>query len=144
MEFVGKWEWGNDDDGGFTNDPDDPGGATKFGISQRAHPNENIPNLTIERARELYFKGYWLPYCEGVDWPINIVVFDTAVNGGLRDILSRLPEDFSVQEFLQARRERYLRLIQKNPKLAKYKKGWLNRVNDLAKFIEIIEDQTDY
>ena len=46
-------------DPGYVNDPRDPGGETKFGISKRAHPNEDITNLTYERALEIYKTEYW-------------------------------------------------------------------------------------
>ena len=38
----------------FTDDPNDAGGATKYGISQRAYPNVDIRNLTEQQAREIY------------------------------------------------------------------------------------------
>ena len=37
-------------EGGYVNDPDDPGGETKYGISKKAYPDEDIKELTIERA----------------------------------------------------------------------------------------------
>ena len=37
-------------EGPFSSDPRDPGGPTKFGISQRAYPSLDIPNLTAEAA----------------------------------------------------------------------------------------------
>jgi len=68
----------------YTEDPKDPGGATKFGISQRAYPSEDIRNLTRERAAELYERDYWrkvrgdsVPFCLG------FLLFDTAVNCGV-------------------------------------------------------------
>lgn len=45
--------------GKYHNKKGDGGGATKFGISQRAFPEEDIKNLTEERARELATKNYW-------------------------------------------------------------------------------------
>lgn len=41
-----------------TKDPDDPGGTTKFGISQRAYPNLDIENLSYAEAREIYLQDY--------------------------------------------------------------------------------------
>ena len=41
-------------------DPADPGGHTKYGISKRAYPHEDIAALTPERARVLYERDYWL------------------------------------------------------------------------------------
>lgn len=48
-------------EGGYVNDPNDPGGETKYGITKRDFPNEDIPNLTKERAIELYKAKYWDP-----------------------------------------------------------------------------------
>lgn len=41
-------------EGGESNDPADPGGLTKYGISQRAHPTVNISALTENDAIEIY------------------------------------------------------------------------------------------
>ena len=39
-------------EGGLVNDPQDPGGVTKFGISQRSYPALDIRELTPERQGE--------------------------------------------------------------------------------------------
>ena len=33
-------------EGGYVNDPDDPGGETNFGVAKRSHPDVDIANLT--------------------------------------------------------------------------------------------------
>ena len=33
--------------------------GTKYGISAHEYPNEDIKNLTVERAAEIYREGYW-------------------------------------------------------------------------------------
>lgn len=69
---------------GYVNDPKDPGGETKYGISKRAYPNEDIPNLTLARAHELYQRDYWdKAGCEALSWPCALMVFDSAVNQGV-------------------------------------------------------------
>jgi len=73
-------------EGGYVNDPTDKGGETNFGISKRAYPNEDIKNLTIERAKELYYNDYWLKQsCHLLEgYPeIAIELFDTSVNMGV-------------------------------------------------------------
>jgi len=42
----------------YTEDPKDPGGGTKFGISKKRYPRENIRKLTREQAVKLYKKDY--------------------------------------------------------------------------------------
>jgi lysozyme family protein len=48
-------------EGGYDNDPDDDGGETKYGISKASYPQEDIKNLTIERAIEIYTRDIWNP-----------------------------------------------------------------------------------
>jgi lysozyme family protein len=49
-------------EGGYSNDPDDPGGETKYGISKRQYPDLDIKNLTIHQAKEIYWRDYWTKY----------------------------------------------------------------------------------
>jgi lysozyme family protein len=42
-----------------TNDPQDPGGRTKYGISSRYHPEVDLDSLTLEKAQEFFRKEYW-------------------------------------------------------------------------------------
>ena len=46
-------------EGGYVNHPNDRGGETKFAISSRWYPTEDIKNLTQERASMLLFRDYW-------------------------------------------------------------------------------------
>jgi lysozyme family protein len=70
-------------EGGYTNDPRDPGGETKFGISKRSYPSLNISALTEDDAKAIYLRDYWsVMHCEQLPWPLNLYVFDSAVNEG--------------------------------------------------------------
>ena len=71
-------------EGGLVSDPADPGGTTKFGISQRAYPAEDIKSMTIERAKALYKRDYW-DRIRGDELlaPIDEYTFDFAVNSGV-------------------------------------------------------------
>lgn len=145
FQFVAKWEWGDRKDGGYTNDPTDPGGETKWGISKRAHPNLDIKNLTLEQAAEIYLSEYWdATGCDLVastDIGYAVAIFDTAVNCGVSRTKGWLKEAEDVKSFLELRRKYYYMLIDKNPKLVKFKQGWLNRLNDLHKYIDILSEQ---
>lgn len=71
-------------EGGYVNDPHDPGGETRFGISKRAYPNEDIKNLSIDRAKQLYRSDCWdACKCDAIPSPLNLYVFDAAVNQGV-------------------------------------------------------------
>ena len=47
-------------EGGYVNHPHDRGGPTKYGISTRWYPNEDIKNLTRERANAIFYRDYWI------------------------------------------------------------------------------------
>ena len=71
-------------EGGYVNSRADPGGETKFGISKRSYPGENIPALTIDRAKAIYRHDFWGPAgCDAMPDGAKLQVFDMAVNSGV-------------------------------------------------------------
>jgi lysozyme family protein len=85
-------------EGGLSLDPRDRGNwttgvinkgtlrGTKYGVSAMTYPNVDIQNLTIEQAKEIYYRDFWgkikgdlLP--SGLDY----LLFDIAINHGTRD-----------------------------------------------------------
>lgn len=78
-------------EGGYVDNRADPGGETKFGISKRAYPAEDIRNLTLDRAKLLYFRDYWGPAgCDALPPAMRLQVFDMAVNSGVRAAIKAL------------------------------------------------------
>lgn len=78
-------------EGGYVNHPTDPGGETKFGISRRSYPSEDIRNLTLERAKALYMRDFWGPAgCDTVPDGVKFDLFDMAVNSGVRAAVKTL------------------------------------------------------
>jgi len=118
MEFVFRWE------GGYVFDPDDPGGETHWGISRRAYPMLDIKDLTRDEAKDIYRHSYWeRAGCGALPWPLNLVVFDTAVNmgaGRARDFLSRTRY---WQDYIIERIDYYSRVLGRKT----YLRGWINR-----------------
>lgn len=131
LAFVLRWE------GGYTNDPDDPGGETNFGISKRAYPRENIKAMTKERAAELYKRDYWIPAgCGSQPYPVALVMFDTAVNCGTVSAKTWARDNDYDPLAIAARRVLYyFRIIKKTPSSGKFLKGWLNRISDLVTIV---------
>ncbi len=78
-------------EGGFSNHPRDPGGATNKGITiatfrryvKRNGTVENLRNITDAQVAEVYRKQYWHKV-RGDDLPsgVDYAVFDFAVNSG--------------------------------------------------------------
>jgi hypothetical protein len=140
MDFIAKWEWSKRSDGGYTNDPVDPGGETKFGVAKKFHPEVDVKNLTLQQALEIYKKDYWDKYrCDDFEMPFAICVLDGYVQHK-PVVQAKLIEDSDrdVATYIQLRRAFYQRLIDKNPALAKYKNGWNNRMTDLRKYCDIV------
>lgn len=125
-------------EGGYSNDPDDNGGATNFGITQGTYNNyrqksglkaENVKKITLKEAEDIYYQNYWLACgCQNMSKVFALLCFDTAVNMGvstaktfLKKALWKYPEIF-----LLSRIEKYAK-IAKNPSQRKFLLGWLNR-----------------
>jgi lysozyme family protein len=70
-------------EGGYVNDPKDPGGETNFGIAKRSHPDVDIKNLTKEGAKEIYKEVYWdKNKVESLPEDLWHIYFDMCVNQG--------------------------------------------------------------
>jgi lysozyme family protein len=121
-------------EGGYTNNPADPGGETKYGISKRAYPDEDIVNLTLERAQELYKRDYWDKLnCDGMPWELALINFDCAVNQGIgiARAIQRLAKDAS--EFQAERGMRYAAL----PTFETFGRGWMRRLFHIFKAAQV-------
>lgn len=86
-------------EGGYNNDPVDPGGETKYGISKRAYPDENIASLTIDQAKAIYKRDYW-DAVKGDELPhgLDMLAFDAAVNQGVRPAITMLQKALNVAQ----------------------------------------------
>lgn len=128
-----------DHEGGYVNDPKDPGGETKWGIAKRYHPNVNIKTLTPEQATEIYYSEYWVPgKCQDQHYPMSTVQFDTCVNMGVgvaNTLLKKSGGDVNL--YISLRRQGYVDRVKDNPVKKKFLAGWLNRLSDLQKYVQI-------
>ena len=139
-------------EGGYINHPTDPGGETKFGIAKRFFPDEDIKNLTIERAKELYYQKYWLKMSlEGIECHEAILqIFDFGINAGTRNSIKKAQQIIMVKEdgccgsqtrvainnyegdfvkdFKHVRKVYYEFLADRNPELKVFVRGWLKRI----------------
>jgi lysozyme family protein len=125
-------------EGGYVNHPNDPGGETKYGISKRAYPYLNIKDITLQDAVRIYYEDYWEDSWNKLGFPLAACMLDTAVNMGkkrAREFFDR--SDGSYITYIQVRIAKYKEIIDKNPKMKVFEKGWMNRVTDLRRFIEI-------
>jgi lysozyme family protein len=140
-----------------TDDPTDPGGLTKYGISKRSYPNVDIANLTEQQAKEIYHRDY---YCamkieniigNRIAWQL----FDFGVNAGVYRAVKMLQKIVGVTQdgvigkrtinavntfsgevplyimYQSARIIHYLKLTDQNYSLTKFLRGWIKRVLEL-------------
>ena len=140
-------------EGGYVDDPTDSGGETKYGISKKAYPNEDIKGLTVERAKELYKRDYWDRFkVDNLPDRIRHIYFDMCVNmgggratkilqeacnsknsykidvdGGIGKNTIKAPanlEDFRLRAY---RVMFYAELVMKKPEQMKFWVGWFRR-----------------
>ena len=86
-------------EGGYSNDPQDPGGETRWGISKRAYPQLDIKNLSVAQAADIYLRDYLAPlradrYPDGVAFQI----FDFAVNSGVGTAIKKFQRAVGVAD----------------------------------------------
>lgn len=142
--------------GKYENDPDDPGGSTKWGIDIASHPFlgiVNLRNLTQTQAERIYFDSTYngklvCRESERTDWQkinaehfvakLGESHFDASLNTGVgRANRFLLASNGDVAEYINQRDAFYHRLVAFRPKSAKYLKGWLNRTMDLRKYLKV-------
>ena len=139
-------------EGGYVFDSADLGGETKFGISKRSYPTEDILNLTIERATEIYKRDFFDKVNLGLLTNENVVakVFDVGVNMGtgiairfLQQIIGEKEDGllgvmtatavnnenpiYIVNELRRKQMLRYADIVLRKPEQIKFFKGWINR-----------------
>lgn len=86
LPFVLRWE------GGFVDHPNDPGGRTNKGVTQKVYdawrkrqglPARDVKRLDDTELHRIYESGYWIPpHCDRLARQLDLVHFDTAVNMG--------------------------------------------------------------
>ncbi|MBL3601609.1 MAG: peptidoglycan-binding protein [gamma proteobacterium endosymbiont of Lamellibrachia anaximandri] len=146
-------------EGGYVNDPADPGGETKFGISKRSYPDLDIQNLTSDQARSIYHRDYWqYIHCGKLPGPLAFVLFDAAVNHGPFKGVILLQQSLHVRadgingpktqaaahhadidetllDFLSRRARFYTDIVTADSARARFLTGWLKRLFRLSRAI---------
>lgn len=143
-------------EGGYSNDKDDVGGETNYGIASKYNKGTDVKKLTEHDAVEIYRSDYWEPYrASELTDRAGIKYFDIIVNAGPRDagvVLQKainraggkvgvdgivgsrtiraarnLSEDSLLDAMAEEQAQMYMKKIKQRPKNIKYKNGWLNR-----------------
>jgi lysozyme family protein len=142
-------------EGGWVNNPADPGGETNLGVTKRVweeyigHAVQSLKKLTKDDVAPLYELKYWRPcYCEVLPRGLDFVVFSMGVNAGpgrsikllqqsigcvpdgvigpkTRNLISSSNGATLIAKFSETRREYYNSL----KTFPIFGKGWLARVD---------------
>ena len=133
-------------EGGYV--ADDCGEAGNRGVRQSTYDSyrkgkglqpRDVKELTLDETREIYYETYYKK--SGADKIEDTIlafqVFDTAVNmgvGAAKELLNQSGND--ADKFRELRLKRYKNIAAKNPSKRKYLEGWINRVNNLAEYVD--------
>ena len=117
-------------EGGYVNDPQDPGGETNFGIAKRSHPDGVV--FLPKKLRQIYF-----------DMTVNMgrsratkILQETcnnknkqqiAVDGKLGKMTAKASEFVEPERLKSFRVKYYADLVNRKPTLKKYWFGWYRR-----------------
>jgi len=78
-------------EGGYVNDPNDPGGETNWGISKRSYPQVDIRNLTREGAKVIYKRDFWdAAHADEMYDGVAFQALDFAINSGIQTAIRKL------------------------------------------------------
>lgn len=142
-----------------SDDPHDPGGFTRYGISQRAHPGVDVRALTLDGAAEIYWHDYWDELqLDDLTPGAAAAMFDAAVNLGPQQATRlaqravnalggglvvdgrwgpataagvRAQGDRFAIALAGVRAAHYVGLAERHPRFRRYLVGWLRRSFDL-------------
>ncbi len=147
-------------EGGFVNHPNDRGGATKYGITQKTLSNYRKHEVTIDDVRDIkmddaeaiYAKNYYQqPHIDTLPEELQPFVFDSAVNHGTSRAIKFLQRacdviedgicgprtraaaaDVGLSELIAIRRQFFHAIVTKDPTQAVFLTGWLNRLKEFT------------
>jgi lysozyme family protein len=96
LPFILRWE------GGFVDDPNDHGGRTNKGVTQKVYSawradqgigQQDVAFIDNQEVASIYFERYWLSAkCDAVRRKLDLAAFDTAVNMGPNRAVKMLQE----------------------------------------------------
>lgn len=135
-------------EGGYVNDPTDPGGETNWGISKRSYPDVDIKNLTRHDAVDIYYRDFWMKV-HGSEMSDGAAyqMLDAAVNSGPAQAIRfmqqavgvaddgywgpvslKAMQDMTESDFIMRVLARRIRFMVKLKNFKYSGAGWMNRV----------------
>jgi len=173
MDFYDSLKYVLQFEGGFVDDPTDHGGATNKGITQVVYDSfkvknnrslQSVKNIENGEVENIYKEEYWdICHCDGIRSPINLLVFDSAIQHGpqraikwlqsvlkttidgfcgdntlyaLNDLLFTSTVDNIIQQYIQIRENFYKKIIENDPSQKRFENGWKNRMTKLKEILK--------
>lgn len=142
-------------EGGYVNNPNDKGGATNMGITQRDMPDIDIQNLTVDQAKQYYREHFWQSLYDSItDQQAANKLFDMGVLFGVGTAVRLLQSSlaltqtrifdsdtlmvvntysnpaFPLLDKYKTRLKIHVRwIVKQNPSQSVFLDGWLKRVD---------------
>lgn len=128
-------------EGGFSNRADDKGGKTKYGVTQitlnlynvkHSIPAEDVANLTVDKAKDIYTEFYYLTVKPIADKEIHFNCIDICYNSGHGNYLKMresIEDNLTLENIYKWREDFYTKLNQPSNI-----KGWLNRLQRIKNY----------
>jgi lysozyme family protein len=135
----------------LVDDPLDPGGLSRWGISHRSYPLVDIRNLTEDQAKQIYLRDFW-KYEDVIEQRVATKLLDSAVNLGEHaatfllqeivlqvvkpdgligpvtlDCVNRVDPNALLTAYRAKLEQHYRNIVLAKPEEMKFLDGWLRR-----------------
>lgn len=158
-------------EGGYSNDKNDPGGPTQWGITHIDYDAfrrlnglavQDVRRMTVEERNSIYRKKYWVgSRCDELPAGVDYCVFDGSVNSGVAQSVKWLQRALGVSadghigdhtllaardadhaQLVRSVCDQRLRFLQSLRTFPTFGKGWTRRVNEVRSAAMSMVDDT--
>lgn len=158
-------------EGGYADEKHDKGGPTNYGVTQETYNDwleaggesvRSVKEITECEVKDIYMEYWRDAKCSYIPNPVDLLVFDCAINSGAKRAIKLLQNCLGVDSdglfgkqtnsalieevncigaenladiYLKEREWWYLDIVRRDPKQRKFLNGWLNRLDHLKNHV---------